>query len=170
MNDTGTEKYAAEVAKAMVKKSPLAAELSDEQCAVLAKVIKVTGLKADEFLLEEGHIDDSLHVLVTGKLEVVKNDAGGDYITLHILQPGDMAGELGFIDGAPHSAGLRAIGDCEVFNIHRADLEDLLAKNPDLVYKVMRAMMRTVHKTVRRLNTQYAQLTDYIISEQGRHE
>ena len=38
MNDTGTEKYATEVAKAMVKKSPLAAELSDQQCATLAAI------------------------------------------------------------------------------------------------------------------------------------
>jgi CRP-like cAMP-binding protein len=169
MNDNGTEKYATEVAKALVKSSPLAVELSDEQCGILAAVIRVTGLRADEFLLEEGHIDDSLHVLASGKLEVVKIDKGGDYVTLHVLQPGDMAGELGFIDGAPHSAGLRAIGDCEVFNIHRADLESLVAKDPDLVYKVMRAMMRTVHKIVRRLNFQYTQLTDYIMQEQGRH-
>ena len=169
MSDNGTEKYATEVAKAMVKNSPLAAELSDDQCATLAAVIKVTGLKANEFLLEEGHIDDSLHVLMTGKLEVVKNDQGGDFVTLHVLQPGDIAGELGFIDGAPHSAGLRAVSDCEVFNIHRADLEGLIAQDPDLVYKVMRAMMRTVHKTVRRLNVQYMQLTDYIVREQGRH-
>jgi CRP-like cAMP-binding protein len=169
MNDNGTEKYATEVAKALVKRSPLAVELSDEQCDTLAAVIKVTGLRADEFLLEEGHIDDSLHVLASGKLEVVKIDQGGDYVTLHVLRPGDMAGELGFIDGAPHSAGLRAIGDCEVFNIHRADLESLVAKDPDLVYKVMRAMMRTVHKIVRRMNFQYTQLTDYIVREQGRH-
>ena len=169
MSDKETETYAAEVAKALVKSSPLAVELSDEQCDTLAAVIKVSGLKADQFLLEEGHIDDSLHVLMSGKLEVVKNDTGGDYVTLHVLQPGDIAGELGFIDGAPHSAGLRAIGDCEVFNIHRADLESLIAKDPDLVYRVMRAMMRTVHKIVRRLNVQYMRLTDYIVREQGRH-
>ena len=168
MNDNGTEKSAREVAKALVKRSPLAVELSDAQCATLADIIKVTGLKTDEFLLEEGHIDDSLHVLMSGKLEVVKSDKGGDYVTLHVLQPGDIAGELGFIDGAPHSAGLRAIADCEVFNIHRADLEGLIEQDPDLVYKVMRAMMRTVHKIVRRLNFQYTQLTDYIMQEQGR--
>jgi CRP/FNR family cyclic AMP-dependent transcriptional regulator len=122
MSDTGTQKYATDVARELVKSSPRAAELSDEQCDTLAGVIRVSGLKANEFLLEEGRTDDSLHVVASGKLEVVKVDKGGDYVTLHVLQPGDMAGELGFIDGAPHSAGLRAIGECEVFNIHRGDL------------------------------------------------
>ena len=169
MNDRETEKYATEVAKSLVKSSPLGVELSDEQCETLAGIIKVRGLKPDEILLEEGHIDDSLHVLVSGKLEVVKADRSGDYVTLHVLHPGDMAGELGFIDGAPHSAGLRAVGDCEVFNIHRTDFESLIDKNPDLVYKTMRAMMRTVHRILRRMNFQYTRLTDYIAREQGKH-
>ncbi len=169
MNDKGAEKYAADVARALVKSSPLAVELSDQQCGTLAEVITVSGLKANEFLLEEGRTDDCLYVVASGKLEVVKIDKGGDYVTLHLLQTGDMAGELGFIDGMPHSAGLRAIGNCEVFNLHRRDLESLIVKDPDLVYKVMRAIMRTVHKIVRRMNLQYAQLTDYIVGEKGGH-
>ncbi len=167
MNEQGTDKYATEVVSALVRRSPLAVEFSDEQCDTLAEIIKLRGLRADEFLLEEGHVDDSLHVVASGKLEVVKIDTGGDYVTLHVLRPGDMAGELGFIDGAPHSAGLRAIVDCEVFSIHRADLETLVEKDPSLVYNVMRAIIRTVHKIVRRMNSQYAQLTDYIVHGQG---
>ena len=50
-------------------------------------------------------------------------------MTLHVLQPGDMAGELGFIDGMPHSAGLRAITDSEVFNIHRKEFDALIEKS-----------------------------------------
>ncbi|HXK56751.1 MAG TPA: cyclic nucleotide-binding domain-containing protein, partial [Gammaproteobacteria bacterium] len=117
MNDYENVKYAADVGKSLIKNSPLGVELSDEQQKALAEIIRVAGLKAGEFLLQEGAVDDSLHVLVSGRMEVVKSDQGGEYVTLHVLQPGDLAGELGFIDGQPHSAGLRAITDCEVFNI-----------------------------------------------------
>lgn len=169
MNDSETREYADKVAKSLIRNSPLSEELSDRQCATLASIIKVAGLKANEFLLEEGQVDDSLHVLVTGKLEVVKSDQGGEYVALHVLQPGDMAGELGFIDGMPHSAGLRAVSDCEVFNIHREDFETLIGKDPDLTYKVMRSIVRTVHKILRRMNFQYTQLTDYITHQHGRY-
>jgi CRP-like cAMP-binding protein len=90
-------------------------------------------------------------------------------VTLAVLHPGDMAGELGFVDGAPHSAGLRALGECEVFNIHRDEFETLIAKDPDLVYKVMRAVMRTIHRILRRMNFQFIQLTDYILHQHGRY-
>ena len=72
MNGNRTVEYAAEVAKSLVKNSPLAVELSDDQCSVLAGIIRVAGLKAGEFLLQEGEVDDSLHVLVSGRLEVVR--------------------------------------------------------------------------------------------------
>ena len=169
MSEKETIEYTQELAKRLVKESPLGVELSDDQCAVLAGIIKVAGLREGEYLLEEGQIDDSLHVVVSGKLEVVKVDQGGEQVSLAVLHPGDMAGELGFVDGAPHSAGLRALGECEVFNIHRGDFESLIAKDPDLVYKVMRAVMRTVHRILRRMNFQYTQLTDYIMHQHGRY-
>lgn len=169
MNDNGTIEYAADLAKSLVKNSPLGVELTDDQCVALAAIIRVAGMKAGDFLLQEGETDDSLHVLVSGRLEVVKSDQGGDYVTLHVLQPGDMAGELGFIDSMPHSAGLRAITDCEVFSIHKAEFDTLIEKEPDLVYKVMCAIVRTVHKILRGMNFQHAQLTDYITRQHGRY-
>ena len=169
MDDNRRVEYAAEVAESLVTNSPLAVELKDDQCAVLAGIISVAGLKANDFLLQEGEVDDSLHVLVSGRLEVVKSDQGGEYVTLYVLQPGDMAGELGFVDGMPHSAGLRAITDCEVFNIHRKEFDALIEKEPDLIYKVMRAIVRRVHKIVCAMNFQHAQLTDYIAGQHGRY-
>ena len=169
MKHNETAEYAANVAKSLAKNSPLGVELTDEECAMLGEIIRVAGLKAGDFLLQEGVVDDSLHVLVSGRLEVVKGDQGGEFVTLHVLQPGGMAGELGFIDGMPHSAGLRAITDCEVFSIHRKEFDALIEKNPALMYKVMRAIVRTVHKILCGMNFQHAQLTDYITRQHGRY-
>ncbi len=169
MGENETVEYAAAVAKSLVKNSPLSAELSDAQIQRLAEEIGVAGLKGGDFLLKEGESDDTLYVLVSGRLEVVKADQGGGFVTLHVLEPGDLAGELGFIDGTMHSAGLRAISDCEVFTIHRKDFEKLLEEDPDLLYRVMRAIVRRVHKILRRMNIQHAQLTDYITHQHGRY-
>jgi len=152
-----------------IKTSPLGGELSDEQCLLLAEVCTACGIKDRGYLIEEGQRDDALHVLTKGHMEVVARTGKGDPVGLQIIREGDMLGELGFIDGVEHSASLRAMGNCELIRLERTSFEGLLEKDPDLVYKVMRAMMRTVHKIVRRLNFQYAQLTDYIVREQGGH-
>ncbi|MCP5427147.1 MAG: cyclic nucleotide-binding domain-containing protein [Chromatiaceae bacterium] len=169
MNNNETVAYVFDAGKELIKNSPLGVELTDDQCALLAAIVEFSGLKAGAFLLQEGETDDSLHVLVSGRLEVVKSDQGGRYVTLHVMKPGDMAGELGFIDGMPHSAGLRAITDCEVFSIHKGDFDTLIAHEPDLIYKVMRAIVRAVHKILRGMNLQHAQLTDYIAGQNGRY-
>jgi len=161
--------YLLSVGDKMIKDSTLGEELSEQQCDLLAEVITVRGLRDGDFLLSEGYKDDSIHVIVKGKLAVLKQTGAGDWVTLHILKEGDMAGELGFIDGLGHSAALRAIGDCEVFSLERNNFESLLSKDPDLVYKVMRAIIRTVHGILRRMNVQYVEMTNYITKQHGRY-
>lgn len=153
----------------MILDSPLGAELSPQQAAALAAKVAVLCLQDGAFLLEEGHSDAKLYVIVKGKLEVVKGVGGGDYVSLQILHPGDMAGELGFIDGLPHSAGLRAIGRCVIFSLSRDELELLLKTEPELVYKVMRSIVRTVHAILCRMNIQHVEMTNYITKQHGRY-
>jgi CRP-like cAMP-binding protein len=154
---------------ATIKHSPIGQELSDEQCTALSKVVSAHGLENGMFLLEEGHQDDAIYIITKGTLEVVKPAAGGDWVTLHILRPGDMAGALGFIDGVEHSAAIRAMNNTEVFSFTRQELEAFLARDPDLVYKVMRAIVRTVHGILRRMNTQFVEMSNYISHQHGRY-
>ena len=149
--------------------SPLGRELTPEQSSKLAEVVSARCLEKGMFLLEEGHKDDSIHVVTGGELEVVKATGGGDWVTLQVLRPGDMAGEMGFIDGAEHSASIRSLGYSEVFTLARQDLENLLDEDPHMVYHVMRAIMRTVHVIMRRMNLQLIELTNYVTKEHGRY-
>jgi CRP/FNR family cyclic AMP-dependent transcriptional regulator len=167
MTDKCVEEFV--VSKEAIKASPLGAELSDDQCEMLAEVTSACGIRDAAFLIEEGQKDDALHVITSGMMEVVSQTGGGDMVTLQILRPGDMIGEMGFIDGVEHSAGLRAMGNTELLRLDRTSFEGLLQKDPDLVYKVMRAIMRTVHRILRSMNLQYVELTNYIAKQHGRY-
>ncbi len=153
----------------VILNSPLGNELTAEQSARLAAVVTARCLEKGMFLLEEGHKDNSLFVVSGGELEVVKATGGGDWVTLQVLRPGDMAGEMGFIDGAEHSAAIRSLGYSEVFSLDRSDLEQLVDEDPQLVYHVMRAIMRTVHNIMRRMNLQLIEMTNYVTKEHGRY-
>ena len=167
MTDKCVEEFV--VSKETIKASPLGTELSDDQCEMLAEVISACGIRDGAFLIEEGQKDDALHIITSGMMEAVSQTGGGDMVTLQVLRPGDMIGEMGFIDGVEHSAGLRAMGNCELMRLDRASFEGLLHKDPDLVYKVMRAIMRTVHRILRSMNLQYVELTNYIAKQHGRY-
>lgn len=149
--------------------SPLGVDLGKEDCTVLAKVLSTRRLKADEILIQENLTDDSLHVIISGRLAATCNTGNNDYVTLHTLRAGDMAGAMGFIDGAEHSATLRALSDTEVYTLKRQDLESLLDSHPVLVYKVMRSIIRSVHATMLHMNQQFVEMNNYIMKEHGRY-
>jgi CRP-like cAMP-binding protein len=149
--------------------SKLAVELNDEERRILAGAMTLRDLKQGEVLVQEGSADDHLYVVASGVLGVVKGAGMEEEITLNAIRPGNMVGELSFLDGASRYASLVALGDTQVLGLSRADLEGLLETNPKVVYHVMRAIVRVVHEIQRRMSMQTAELTNYLYKTHGRY-
>jgi CRP-like cAMP-binding protein len=149
--------------------SSLGGELSEGEAGVLGGIMSARELADGEFLINQGTSDDALHVLLEGKLEVVKRTGGGDVAGLAVLREGDLAGELSFIDGHEHTVGLRALCQCHILSLKRDDFEKIIDKNPQLVYKVMRAIARSTHRIIHRMNSEFIELNNYIFKQHGRY-
>ena len=106
-------------ASKLILESCLGTELSQEEAGVLGALMIPRELKDGDYLISDGTADDSLHVLLEGKLEVVKSAGADELASLAILREGDLAGELSFIDGAVHTVGLRALCDTRVLSLKR---------------------------------------------------
>jgi len=100
---------------------------------------------------------------------VVKYLESDTRLTVATLAPGDLAGEMGFVDGTSYQSSLVALGSARVLAVDRERLESLLATHPAIVYHVMRAIIRTVHATQRRLSHQAVELSNYIYKQHGRY-
>lgn len=153
----------------LIAASSLGADLDHAGCVALAGAMTARHLRDGEVLIEEGHVDNALHLVVKGRLAVTRLTGGGDEVTLHLLNAGDIAGVMGFVDGVQHSATLRALGDTETYGLQREALESLLETHPVVVYRTMRAIVRTVHAILLRMNLQQIELTNYITKQHGRY-
>ena len=78
------------------------------------------------------------------------------------LEPGDLVGELSFMDDEPRYAALVASGPTEVLCLRRSDFETLVDHEPRVVYKTMRAIMRVAHRVQRRLALHSQDLENYV--------
>ena len=152
----------------LVEHSPLGVELENGEIELLGSLMEERYLSDGDFLIEDGGSDNSLHVILEGKVEVVKR-AGGDYASLAVLRDGELAGELSFIDGTPHTVGLRALCDTHVLSLTRPAFEGIIDSHPQLVYKVMRAVARSAHRIMHRMNTEFMELSNYIFKQHGRY-
>lgn len=152
-----------------VQASPLSVGLDASQQAVLATRLRLESAQAGQVLAEEGQVDSRLFVIVQGALSIVKHRGTPDETVLATLKPGDFAHELGFLDGAPRHASLVAASDGQVLVLEREHLESLIDTHPRILYAVMCAIVRTVHRVQTRLSVQASELTNYIVKQHGRY-
>ena len=152
-----------------IANSPLGQELTESQCEALAAKTTVVGLNDGEYVIKKGEVDNKLYVIISGAAEVVVESTTGDVVSLHLLRVGDMAGELGFLDGRPRSASLRAVGTCITYTLRREDFETFINEDPELMYKVMRSITRTMHEIVCRMNNEHVEMNNYIYKQHGRY-
>jgi CRP/FNR family transcriptional regulator, cyclic AMP receptor protein len=152
----------------LVRNSALASELTADQCGVLAELMDVRDLADGEVLVRQGASDTHLFAVVSGALAVAR-ELDGQWVNLHVLTKGDLANELGFMDGKPHYAALRAAGPTRILSLERDKLESLLEREPVIVYRVMRAIFRVVHVILNRLAMQSSELTNYVFKVHGRY-
>ena len=153
-----------EQVKQQILKVPIGEYIGENGAQILAEHACCEGkLKDSEFLFHQGDLESSFYILTAGRLALVKErKKNKPPRILHVLEKGDLAGELSFIDDTPHSASCMALGDASVLCFKAEDIRPLILKEPQLMFDFMRAVIKRVHLTVASVGKQQVALADYI--------
>src|SRR5439155_15781659 len=79
----------------------------------------------------EGTGGDTIYVIVAGKAEVTRI-ADGAPKTLAFLGGGSIFGELALLTGAPLTATVTTVSECDLFEIRRLDLNQIARSHPSV--------------------------------------
>jgi len=148
--------------------SSLGQELEKDECQVLTSIMGVRELNDGEILVKEDDIDNTLFILVKGKL-VVLSRIDGRNEKVYTMKVGECAGTRAFVDLAPRRATLMSEGSTTVYTMTPKDFESLLETHPKIVYKVMRGLFRLTHTNLMRMNVETKELSNYIHKSGGRY-
>lgn len=100
-------------------------------------------------ILEEGQETDGLMIIATGVIRLTKGDASSPLAEFASpLGPGEVIGEMSYVDGANASATLVADGDVEVLKIEEPVLDALMEADPSFAGRFYHSLLVN---TVRRL-------------------
>ncbi len=157
--------------KDTLRSSPITEELSDTEVEILSELFEVQDFKAGDVIVKPNdEQSDNLYILASGDIEV-RIESAVEKAVIHVLKPGDLAGMITFAGGAASqiSATLYAVGPTQVLSMQRLRFESLLNSHPRLVYHVMRGIIRNMHGIVRRVNSESAELSNYIYKTGGRY-
>jgi len=87
-----------------LKKMPVFEPFTQDELQTLLSMSKLRRYKAGESIIQEGNLDSWVYFLVSGKAEITQKEK-----TLVVIdRPGDIFGEMRFIDNAPRSAAATA--------------------------------------------------------------
>lgn len=120
---------------------PLFAELERDAFVELVELLEYRELQDGDAICTEGEGGDRIFVLVAGKAEVSRRVEGQEK-RLAFLGGGSIFGEMSLLTGSPPTSTVRAVGDADVLEIERKDLNEL-ARNYPSVPQVLATFAQT---------------------------
>jgi small-conductance mechanosensitive channel/CRP-like cAMP-binding protein len=124
-----TEHDVTDQARAILRREALFKCLSDDELNRLLTESTVNFFGRGERVIEEGAAGDSMFVLLRGSAHVTVA-RNGSSLRVGSLRAGDCFGEMSLLTGEPRTATVRAEHDCEVLEIAKPVMADILRDSP----------------------------------------
>lgn len=115
------------VSDQLLRRAPLFADLPDALLEDLLRTARPIFRPKSSRIFEEGSVADGCFLLTEGRAKVVLADTYDGQITLNVLEPLVLVGEIALLDNMTRSAGLVAIDDCHLVHISRTAFLELRA-------------------------------------------
>lgn len=112
-----------------------------ERLAVLAIGVERSFAPGAALMLQ-GEPDDRVMILLAGRVKVVRTELDGRDLMLEIRDPGDLIGELAFIDGEPRVATVTALEHVRALVTPAAALRAHLETTPRVAVLVLATVAR----------------------------
>ncbi len=96
--------------------------------------------------------DRDLFVVASGELEVWSSAPGASRL-IGRLGPGEVFGEMAFVDGRPRSASVKAISASRLVRISPEELDELASREPRLAMQFLTEIARIICDRLRHTQT-----------------
>ncbi len=114
--------------------------LDERQLADLMRFGERRRYAAGEILFSQGERHVGMFVVLTGRIDIVRNTIGGEEL-LVTYDAGAFSGEVGLLAGRASIASGRAREDCEVLVVDEASLHRVVVAHAELSELIMRAFI-----------------------------
>lgn len=125
---------------AALSKTALFGGLAAPALARLAALVDWRVLDTDAIVFRRGDPGTHLFVIHRGRVRFGTGAVDGREVTLNLLGPGGVFGEVGFADGGPRTADAIASEPVELLALSRRELLPFLKSEPEAMLQMMAAL------------------------------
>ena len=124
-----------------LRRIPLFSGLPQDELAVVAKRLEYHAVPGGTVLVREGEPGGKCYFILGGEVEIVKSIDTSEERLLAVRGPGSSLGEMElFSQVHVRTASVRAKSSIQVAEISRADLEDLVRRQPGMAFELVRTL------------------------------
>ena len=135
-------------------RTSLFGSVPDQDLEAVVAVSRLRAFRRGQVVFTRGDPGDALIVVISGRVKVVMRSADGAELTLTIIQPGAVLGEISVADGGPRSADAEALEDCQLLLVPRDTVLSLCARVP----AAAQALLVLITANLRRLTEEASDL------------
>lgn len=119
---------------------PLFAGLGTDELAALHARMERTQFPANQTVFWRGERGEHLYVIESGRAAVTVPSDEGKHITVDVLGPGQVFGEISMLDGGPRTATVRALEPLVLRSLAREQFHAFLRSSPSAAIHMLAVM------------------------------
>lgn len=134
----------------LLRRSFIFRDLDEAMLDRLARLSQTHRLPAGSILFQQGEEGDALYGIAEGLVRIWVSGEGGKELTLALLEPGDVFGEVALLDGLTRSASADAVEDCLLVVVRREAFLPLLEAESALARHVIELLCERLRESTDR--------------------
>jgi len=131
----------------ILRQTDLSRSVPIQDLKAVAAASRLRAFRRGQIVFTRGDPGDTLIVVISGRIKVVVRSADGGELTLTIIPPGGVLGELSIADGGSRSAHAETLDACQLLLVPRETIQDICARVPSAAW----ALTSSIAAILRRL-------------------
>lgn len=132
---------------ALLRKSALFQGFTDPQLAELEGLARTVRYAARQVIYRRGEPGTSMMIVASGRVLISSLSPHGSEVILNIINPGEVHGEIAFLDGGERSADATAEVATETLVLQRRDFMPMLKSHPGLAIRLLETLCERIRQT-----------------------
>lgn len=126
-------------------------EFTQADLLTVARMMEMQVLAKRDQVLQAGELADHVYFLKEGQVKIYRRGPFGRKLTLAILQPGEVFGELALTAGERHEQGAEALESSTICATTARDFRALLDLKPALAFRVIQHLGQQKRRLERKI-------------------
>jgi len=137
-----------------LKSNPVFASLPAREIDALAAATREDPVRARNYIFMEGDPAESLCIVKSGRVRIVRHSKAGKDVILELLGPGEIFGGVAVIENRPYPASAQAVEASVILKISAQALIAVSDRHPSVIRELALMIgrrLRTAHDSVKSL-------------------